>query len=68
MTTNDYIQLIVCFVCVGAFLYMFIRWNQGSNPADGKSSDRTPAGEDKAVGAAKLRRKAEAWAAPMMPR
>lgn len=62
MTTNDYIQLIVCFVCVGAFLYMLFRWNQGSNPADGKSSDRTPAGEDKAVGAAKLRRKAETWA------
>lgn len=62
MTTNDYIQLIICFVCIGAFLYMLFRWNQGSNPTDGKSSDRTPAGEDKAVGAAKLRRKAEAWA------
>ena len=44
MTTNDYIQLIICFVCIGAFLYMLFRWNQGSNPADGKSSDRTPAG------------------------
>ena len=35
MTTNDYIQLIICFVCIGAFLYMLFRWNQGSNPADG---------------------------------